>query len=102
MDLYDYFYKTRKETGIEMRDFAKLFGVSSAYISTLIFFRRYPSFMMAQRIEKVTNGAVTTMELMQDRINQKKIPLNIGKSKNRRKKSESKKMEGEQMSLNLK
>jgi DNA-binding transcriptional regulator YdaS (Cro superfamily) len=81
MDLYDYFYKLRKETGIEVKEFAEICGVCASYMSSLIHARRHVSFPTALRIEKATNGKVTAVELMMLRVNPVKKPLNINQSK---------------------
>jgi len=65
MDIYDYFYAVRKETGIEHREMAARFDISGSHLSTLMTGRRAPSFALAQHIEKITEGKVTMMEMMQ-------------------------------------
>jgi DNA-binding transcriptional regulator YdaS (Cro superfamily) len=81
MDLYDYFFKLKKETGIEVKEFADQCGLCHSYMSSLIHARRHVSFPTAMRIEKVTNGKVTAVELMQLRANSVKSPINRTQSK---------------------
>lgn len=100
MDLYDYFYKLKKETGLEMREFAAILGISNSYLSTLVNKRSYPGFKMAKKIEKGTNGEVTMLDFMKERDNPKKIPINTSK-RNNRKKRKDKVWEGEQLDLKL-
>jgi transcriptional regulator with XRE-family HTH domain len=64
MDLYDYFYKCKKECGLEMQDFAKDIGVSASFLSLLINGRTPPSFTLALKIQDITKGKVTLLELM--------------------------------------
>lgn len=64
MDLYDYFYKCKKENGIEMQDLAKQFGVSASFLSMLINGRTPPSFSLGCKIQELTKGKVTLVELM--------------------------------------
>jgi transcriptional regulator with XRE-family HTH domain len=100
MDLYDYFFNLKKQTGIEMRDFAKMFNLSCSHMSCLIHAKRFPSFKLANEIEKITNGKVTMIELMKQRQNHTRIPLNATQSKKRKKREDSS-WEGEQLELNL-
>ena len=100
MDLYDYFYKMKKEKGLEVRDLAKMLGVNASYMSCLLNARRYPGFSLAEKIEKVTNGEVKALDLMMARYQRKTIPINISKSRCRKKK-EAGEFSGEQLSLNL-
>jgi len=100
MDLYDYFYKIKKETGAEVRDFAKMLGINQSYMSCLLNARRYPGFALAEKIEKVTNGEVKAIDLMMARYQRKTIPINKAKSRKRKKKEEVE-LSGEQLSLNL-
>lgn len=101
MDLYDYFYKLKKETGIELQEFAKLCGMSKSYMSCLINFKKHCSFPTAMRIEGVTKGKVTAIDLMKSRQNPVKIPLNYKQSRKTKKKSE-KGIEEEQLEFKMK
>lgn len=99
MDLYDYFYKLKKETDVSMEAFAKLFDVSGSYMSLLVNSRKHPSFSMAQKIEKVTNGKVKAMELLKNRLKTIARPMN--QKKRRLKKITDGKLAGEQLQLKL-
>jgi transcriptional regulator with XRE-family HTH domain len=99
MDLYDYFYKLKKETDITMEQFATMFDVSAAYISLLVNARRHPSFAMAQNIERKTNGKVKAIELLKKRLNPIVRPMNT--KKGRKKKVHDGKFHGEQLELDL-
>ena len=99
MDLYDYFYKLKKETDISMEDFAKMFDVTGSYMSLLVNARKHPSFSMAQKIEQVTNGKVKAMELLKNRLKPIHRPMNHKKS--RMKKALDGKLAGEQLHLKL-
>lgn len=98
MDLYDYFFKLKKETGIEMQEFAKQLEISTSHASCLVHKKRFASFLLAQKIEKKTNGKVSMVEIMKERQNPKLIPLQLSKSRNK-KKNES--VKPEQLQLNL-
>ena len=99
MDLYDYFYKLKKETDISMEGFAKMFDVTGSYMSLLVNARRHPSFTMAQKIEKITNGKVKAIELLKIRLQPINRPMNLKKS--RKKKIDDGKLAGEQLQLKL-
>lgn len=103
MDLYDYFYKLKKETGIELQEFARQCGVHKSYMSCMINAKKHPSMFTAQRIEKVTNGKVTALELMKLRQNPTKIPLNTAQSKKNpyvQKRKKGKTVKDEQLEFN--
>lgn len=64
MDLYDYYFKLKKEGEVDVGKMAELFGCGRCHLSQLIHGRIPPSFTLANRIEKATNGKVTMLEMM--------------------------------------
>ena len=64
MDLHMYYYKKKLEEGVTLPKLAETFGMSGAQLSLVMNGRRAPSFHTAQRIEMLTGGEVTLMEMM--------------------------------------
>ncbi len=64
MDLYDYFYMTKKETGLTVGEFAEKLGCTRGHAQGLISGKHHPSFNMAIKIEEVTGGKVKKWEAL--------------------------------------
>ncbi len=100
MDIYDYFYKRKKETGFELRDFAKMIDITATHLSLLINGRTPPSFKLAQKIEDITDGEVTLVEMFsfaQQKLSKKPKKAYVSRKKRR----VSSPLIGEQMELNI-
>jgi len=54
---------------IDITEFAKMVGSSRPHMNLIVREKRRPSIKLAQKIQKITNGEVTAMELL--RINDK-------------------------------
>lgn len=64
MDLYDYYHKLKKETGLTLKKFSVELGISYAYLYRLMKGNCRPSFSLCEIIEDKTNGDVTLLELL--------------------------------------
>ena len=60
MNLKDYL----SERGISQVDFSNKLGITQARVSQIVNKKANPSIVLAKHIEEITNGAVTTMDLI--------------------------------------
>jgi len=63
MDLYDYYYGLKKVGKLDTKQLADKLGISRCHLSGLINGRLPPSFKLAIKIERVTDGEVSMMEM---------------------------------------
>ena len=64
MDLYDYFFKTRKTQKLTLKDFAKALDITPLHLSKVMKLEHVPKIELAMRIQEYTNNQVDAMELI--------------------------------------
>jgi transcriptional regulator with XRE-family HTH domain len=65
MDIYDFYYLEIKKKGLTMHYLAEKIGCNRSYLNLLIQGKAKPSFILAKKIEEVTAGKVTVIEVFQ-------------------------------------
>lgn len=64
MDLYDYFFKTRKTQKLTLKDLARALDITPLHLSKVMKMKHVPSIELAMRIQEYTNNQVDAVELM--------------------------------------
>lgn len=63
MNLYEFFYHKKQETGLTVSAMADSIGCTHSYLSQIILGRRTPGFKIAIKIEKYSGGLVSMDEM---------------------------------------